>query len=459
MLDKFTKNGYFYNVYIGVLFLLAATVVVTKTQVMGAVAFGCIAALAIALFSDLTAFLIPTMFLSVFVTVCYDSYSTFIKFLPLAVPLAACIVFSFVKYGFKIKPGPNLRGAIAVAIAVTLGGIGWLPAKSYFSGKSIFYVFMLGIGMVLLYLLFTARLTDTSGIVIAKMMYAVGLLAAFVVFFNFYNHWDVFANERKFPYFPPSNNLSTFMMLALPFPMYFARKNSLHVLSSFAMYIATAVSSSRGGFVMGTVEMGILLICYMLFFEKRILNKLIYGAAIAGGIAAIYYLLPEMILRISDKSLMFAPEKPVFSQTIELASHYFFDDDEARVIAMKQCIKDFLKNPLFGTGIGNTTNTNVYIPRAGAMNWYHMWTAQIIGSMGTVGILAYGYQLFIRAKTYFRNRSPLNMTLFLSYIGLWLMSQINPGEFCPIPYALMATVYFAIIERKSYGTAEADSNI
>jgi hypothetical protein len=108
---------------------------------------------------------------------------------------------------------------------------------------------------------------------------------------------------------------------------------------------------------------------------------------------------------------------------------------------------DFKSNPVFGVGIGYTGNEDAYNPVKGAMNWYHMWFAQVIGGLGVLGILAYGYQLVDRFIIFFKNRSMVNLTFLLSYLGLLLMSQVNPGEFCPMPYAALAMTYFALMEK------------
>ena len=110
---------------------------------------------------------------------------------------------------------------------------------------------------------------------------------------------------------------------------------------------------------------------------------------------------------------------------------------------------DFKSNPVFGVGIGYTGNSDLYNPVKGAMNWYHMWFAQVIGGLGLVGILAYGYQLVGRIIIFFRSRSLLHFTFLMSYAGLFLMSQVNPGEFCPMPYAALAMTYFALMEKDS----------
>ena len=38
------------------------------------------------------------------------------------------------------------------------------------------------------------------------------------------------------------------------------------------------------------------------------------------------------------------------------------------------------------------------------------------------------------------------MCLGLSYLGILLMSQVNPGEFCPIPYGMITVILFIFLE-------------
>ena len=43
-------------------------------------------------------------------------------------------------------------------------------------------------------------------------------------------------------------------------------------------------------------------------------------------------------------------------------------------------------------------------------------------------------------------REEPEITLSLCYLGLFMMSQVNPGEFCPFPYAIIATVIFLFLD-------------
>ena len=82
------------------------------------------------------------------------------------------------------------------------------------------------------------------------------------------------------------------------------------------------------------------------------------------------------------------------------------------------------------------------------MSWYHMMIPQIIGSMGCVGIVAYTLQFIGRFKLVIQKCSYWSLALGISYLGLFLMSQVNPGEFCPIPFGLLAVILFIFQEMR-----------
>jgi hypothetical protein len=45
-----------------------------------------------------------------------------------------------------------------------------------------------------------------------------------------------------------------------------------------------------------------------------------------------------------------------------------------------------------------------------------------------------------------KNTTVQKIALGLSYSGILLMSQVNPGEFCPIPYELLTVLLFIFLE-------------
>lgn len=80
------------------------------------------------------------------------------------------------------------------------------------------------------------------------------------------------------------------------------------------------------------------------------------------------------------------------------------------------------------------------------MVFYHNSIAQIMGSMGLVGIAAYGVLMRDRIALLRAGKTPFVRALALSYLGMLLISLTNPGEFCPFPNAALMVMVFTLAE-------------
>ena len=118
-------------------------------------------------------------------------------------------------------------------------------------------------------------------------------------------------------------------------------------------------------------------------------------------------------------------------------------------------IRDFWEHPWFGIGISSTANTDIYSAE-GCICWYHMYFPQIWGSMGLLGLIAYALQFFFRAKLVFTNPDMQSLGMGLVYLGLFLYSQTDPGEFAPIPYAVLAVPLFVLLEGRARKLKKAE---
>lgn len=447
MIDRIFKHKTFSFAYTAVLFLAACGVVVAEWEVNGAILFAYVASAALILSSRLTDAMLPAMLLSVFVTKCYDSADLFLGKLPFIIPVVAAIVLHFViyrrQYLERFHIGPSFWGLCAVAAAVTLGGLGTISASDYFRGGSLFYVFGLGVGMMLFYLIVKSNFTEESAGEVAKIMYMTGLLACFCVLHFYYRQWETVIKVSGPVGFQSNNNLSTFLMLAMPIPMFYASKRYVDIFSVVFMYACILLSGSRGGLLMGTVEFFLLLLIFTWRKSTPTGLRVICGGLTVGSLCLLFVGLPKLfdLLKIPYQETL-GDWRGMF----DTLKGYLVQSGEKRDRLITRMKGDFRTNPIFGVGIGYTGNTDIYNPVRGAMTWYHMWFAQVIGGLGLVGILAYGYQLVHRAVIFFCHRNLTHLVFFLSYIGLFLMSQVNPGEFCPIPYAALAMSYFAMME-------------
>lgn len=419
------------------LFCLACIIVVTEKEVLGAAIFIGIICLSLILCEDILASTLPFLLLCVFLTSCYDSYDLFIPYAWVAFPALGSILFHFIVYRRKIQIGNTFLGLISVAVAVTLGGVGALSAQDYFRPVTLYYTVFLGVGMVIAYLLIKSQMSVPRGYDVREklltMLYLMGIFACFMVLFFLTNHIRDIRMNLVIPPWQPSNNISTVLMIALPCPLFFVPRNRLHFLSFLGMMSCLLLTGSRSGLLLGSIEFLICLLIAAAWDKPRRFPYICIGIAAVGS----SYLFGNSILQ--------------FCTNINWQD--FISSDEARSQLLERAWGLFRQYPIFGHGLGYTGNTDLYKPVSGALTWYHMMIPQVVAGMGIVGIAAYGFQAFLQARcTWIACRShtlqPVGPTLTLvcCYGGLLLMSQLNPGLFCPLPYTLIATLIFAAID-------------
>ncbi len=414
------------------IFSLAAYFTISGEYVVGTVVFAAIICLQLFLSSDLSVIALPLLLLTVFVTNCYDSYDTFIKFIWAAPIAVAAILYNIIAYRERICFGRTLFGWIAVSAALLLGGLGYISKENYFSGNSLFYTLGLGVGLLLFYLLLRSRFAvcDIYGIFrkISLVMYLVGLLAVLNIVMHYVPvYLGEITLEKAVGLFPASNNLSTFLMFAMPYPVWYALKqNPFHIVSLFIFYFSICATGSRAGILLGSIEFLVCLGFWALYGGR-------FVRFLAGLSCSVWALMLALLL---SGVRAYLPGLDLVSQT------------EMRSQAIPIAVRAFLDHPIFGVGMKHDLLTELYNPKKGAMAWFHMYVPQIIASMGCVGIFAYGTQLVLRLSLILRRQnSPLRLTLGISYIGILLMSQLNPGEFCPVPYGMMVAAIFVMLEQ------------
>ena len=391
----------------------------------------------------------PFLLLTVLVSSCYDGYALFIPYAPMALPAAAALLFHFIRYRGTFTTGASLRPLLAVSVAVTLGGVGCLTAKEYFSPAALYYVLGLGFGMVGLYLLLRAAAAKPRDcdlrVLLLRALYLVGIYAAFFTF-TFYavrvswlisdlktlGHPVLFSIDNR-------NVYATFLLLGLPAPFYHAATGGKlrHLLPALLFLLALLMTGSRGGLLAGVA---LFALCYLYFLrrDKKHLrrNLILLGVLSLAALCAIGFFLKFYLYRFEDG---------------------FIVGDEPRVLLLRRALTDFIGHPIFGVGLGYTGNADIYDPKAFAMNWYHMMIPQIVAGLGLVGTAAYLLLFLQRGRLIAANKDPLGRALGLCYIGLFLMSQVNPGEFCPLPYELIAVMIFLFLERQCEEQKEKDA--
>jgi len=363
-------------------------------------------------------------------------YKQYLPFAWLAFLPGGAIAARFALYRRPFVWGKAGWAILAVSAATALGGLGAISAKEYFAGGALYHMGFLGFGMLLLYIwLSSAVAEDKDGRLerfIPNMMLTLGLLASFMVLHQYLSQLPRLMQRPELLAFQWRNNVSTFLMLALPFPFYKAFKQPLFLLAGLVMYLALLLSGSRGGMLFGTIELG-MCVLFVLFADKK--RRLVYIGVLVLALAAVVLCLPLLV--------------PFFRPVIKRFLHSVFDgEQEVRMQLYRRAIQDFLAHPALGVGLGWMGNRDLHPSKTFALCWYHCAPLQIIGSMGAVGALAYIYQYIVRVKIFLRRpATKFRLTLFLAWVGLEMMSLVNPGVFAPVPYLMILTMLTVVAEK------------
>lgn len=440
---KFAISKYFMILCVG----LACLIVTLQIEVGGAVMFVLIECLLLIFCEDILVTTLPFLLTCEFLCKMYNSFSTFIKIWPIGIALIVALIFHFTVYRKKIVVGKLFWGILAVSAATTIGGIFAKGAFINIDASGIFYIVGLGFGMLLMYVLLSSHIhTEKDYDIAEKFAYIMMLAGIFAVFIVLQHYMTLLSrvvrdpmsliNDPRFFYVQWKNNISTFLMITMPFPFYLSFKKTHHS-STFHRYwmgvlifVALLLAQSRGGMLFGAIEF-VICVVTIIFIDKQSRRKNLIAMFAMLLIGAVF------LLSASDLIAVYMDKLNV-------------DSNEVRWLLYKDAWENFKHNPVFGVGLcysGNQAAT--WVPKTGAINWYQNSVLQVLASFGIVGAAAYAYQVFLRAKVLLRVHTKFNYTVFLSYLGLGLMSLVNPGIFCPVPYLFILTEMFVIIEKKN----------
>lgn len=423
----------FLNSYLFYVFevLFAFYFVVIGNEVIGAIVFAALLALILLVCEDVLPTTLPFLLLCTFATNCYDSFDTFMAYAPYAPLVVGCLVYHFVVYHKTFTVGSSLKGIFAVSIAVCLGGIGRYTVLDYAKGS--YYVLGLGLGMMLAYMLMKSEFGVNRDYDVKErfsvIMMLDGILCVMIIFWGYYLH-AIDAITGHYPYNFSPNNIATMLLFAMPFPLYLAKKNGWWAAVTPLLFGGLCLSTSRGGMLCGCALAAVCAV-YWIFNAEEKQRKLRFWICV-GAVLAVLLVFGKLIL------------DTVIDRFIN--EGVFYDDHRTPMIF--EAIENFCENPLVGTGILDDDITYGTFNKKGTMTWYHMMIPQVVASMGLVGVAAYSYQIVERFKSIFKNGNWWSWCLGISYLGILLMSQFNPGEFCPLPFELLTVLLFIFQEER-----------
>ncbi len=388
------------------------------------------------IFSDDLLSVMPTVMFTLLTAVSYyKDFSVLTQYMWHAiVPFALALIFNLIYYRRKIVFGKFTYPYIAVSAALILGGVGIISAEDYLAPMGLYYTLGLGLGQLVLYLIFRTRLENKRSYDrferVARILYTGGLLFVIVVFGFYIQNFEKFLEKGGVLFFKQRNFVTSVFLMVIPTICVLAKRSNLYLIGTALMYVAMVMSGSRSGLLFGSVLLVLCLVyIYITNKKSRRLYNWLFGCAALLAVAAAVTVVPELYAaRIKNAAV----------------------GDKTRIEFIRRGINNFLSHPVFGIGLASTQDIDIfkaYVP--GCMVFYHNAVIQVISSMGLAGIAAYGWMFVKRLKMLWQGRKNSSIFVFaLSYIGILMMSMTNPGIFCPFPEAGLLTFMFAMIEKE-----------
>lgn len=432
-LCEVTEKFWLSRWYFPILLVIATTFLVLDQQVMGVAALLTVTIWLLALCPDAMAALCPFMMLFLLAGPEYDDLSVFMPCVPLALPLLLAALLHLALWPQTLRVGRSGYSLALVSLATVFGGSGVISQKDYFSPIALYYVIGLGGGLLILYVLFRSHLARERSYDLCErfmaIFYTIGLLTVALILTHYGHHWQEFLALGGVLDFNYRNFCATVLLTTLPMPFYFARKNRLHLLVGVLFEMALVLSGSRSALLFGAI---LTVLCCIYLVRYGVVPMRVMLAAGAVALVAIVWFGADWLLS--------------FYQTRMTGTGELSRGDEIRVELLACSLNDFLRHPLFGIGLGNRVHSDVFSFVSGSMTFYHNAVAQVIGSMGLLGIVAYGRLVIDRVMLLCKERNPFTSAMTLSYMGMMMVSMTNPGVFCPFPNAVMMVMAFAMVE-------------
>ena len=364
----------------------------------------------------------------------YRHLTVFLPCLPLACLFLMAVAVHFSVWPISVRLGKSARGLALVAAATLLGGSSAMSVSDRCAPLTPYYTVGLGLGMLVLYVLFRAQIFRRHNYDLqerfARIWLTVGLGMAAVVMSICLRHLaDFAALDGAVPEFKCRNFCATVLLTTMPSAFYLSRRSRWYLASGGLMAAAMVFSGSRSALLFGAVVLAagcLYLVHFGVLSRKTMLVVLALGCGVM---------------------LFFGMDGLRVLYNSRMESGHLIGSEENRWRMLAQSGIDFLHHPIFGMGLGNTTNRKIYAGVPGSMFFYHNMVAQIIGSMGLVGVAAYACLIRDRVMLLWKGREDSFVAMLaISYLGMLLVSMTNPGEFCPFPNAALMVMLFAMAE-------------
>lgn len=426
--EAFWHGKFYFPMLLGLTFGF----ILFKAPLIGAATLAMVSIWMLLCCSNILAAIAPLCMISILSTLSYTGLEVFAPCAMLVGPLIAALVMHLKLWPMKLRLGRSARGLVLVSIATLLGGMGVMTRAQALQPMALYYSLGLGVLLLGIYLVVRTEMVEGRGDDTVQrflsLCYTMSMCMALVVLWAYIESWEAGAALNTVPNLKWRNFAATILVATLPIPFLFSVKKRMHLFSAPVIVLALVLTGSRTALLFGAVML-VLCTCYLArwgVISKRVLLVL----AAMGAVAAV--VVGPTVLQVALGSRLHG----------EVLQH----SNMSRVRFMARAVEDFLQHPLFGIGLGNTANSDIFMGVGGSMVFYHNMVAQIMGSMGMMGIVAYAVLIRDRIRLLLTVRSAEVDAMALVYLGMLLVSMTNPGEFCPFPNAILMVMAFAAVE-------------
>jgi hypothetical protein len=430
-LSHLTERFWLSRWYFPLMLALASAFALAGEPVYGAAALLCAATWFLLFSSDLLSAVCPFAMTFLMAGPEYENLSVFLPCAFLVVPFFTALVLHLAIWPVTLRMGRSGYGLGLVSLATLLGGCDVMRRSQMLAPLSLYYTLGLGVVMLGLYVLFRSSLRGERSYDpyrrFAAIFYVLGLLMAVVVFSSYIWRWDEVLSGGVL-YLKYRNFAATIFLTSFPVSAYFALRDKRSLLGGLVLLGAMVLTGSRSALLFGVVE--VVLVCLYLVHYGAVSRRTMLILAALAAVAAVAF--GGDVFRT------------VYAN--RLVNGHLITGGESRWRLLARGVSDFLHHPLFGMGLGNTANRDLFTGVGGSMFFYHNAPLQVLGSMGLLGMVAYGRLIMDRFALLRAERTPFTSVMALSYLGMLMVSMTNPGEFCPFPNEGLMVMLFAVLE-------------
>lgn len=349
-----------------------------------------------------------------------------------ALALPVGLIIHFVRFPVKPHLGKMFFPYLAVSVATLTAGIGSISVDGYANG--LLYAVALGLLQFVCYFIvynyaFPPESVDLKKYLSAILLFTGMLIVAQVLTFYIRQPQKLYAiGDRVSLGWGVGNNFSTILLFCVSASFYLARVSKrpfIYILLAAVQYLAIVFSWSRGATLAAAVIFPFF-IFFTLFKAKGNAKQLYISFSLIAAILLVAFaFLAEDIIRII---------KDILAQGT---------GNSGRTELYTEAWNCFKQNPVFGAGI--SFDGVYYHKRFFPMYWFHSTFFQILGSLGIIGLAAYGYMYFMRYKLIIK-KDFFNILMFVGLFGYEFYCMFDTGTFIPVPMVLEVTFITLFIE-------------